>query len=122
MYIGMSWCRSFSNLPQEGRQRVGKKKIKKIKRQKDRRSGCLPCSTDKTFCILFLILHEDSALVAAFWIMVTSLSYGEEDKNILHYNWKMPRVQIQGLIAFTNLCWQALCRQESNGDFKYLQT
>lgn len=42
-----------------------------------------------------MLLHGDSAIVSACWV-VTSPSYGNEDKNLLHswQEWKMPGVQL----------------------------
>lgn len=55
LYMGMSWCRSFSNLPVRGEGKVWL-----------RRTGIrlLPHPTAEAFCRLLLLLHKDSAPVA----------------------------------------------------------
>lgn len=54
LYMGMSWCRSFSNLPRGGK---GKAWL--------RRTGLrlLPYPTAEAFCRLLLLLNKDSAPV-----------------------------------------------------------
>lgn len=55
LYMGMSWCRSFSNLPGGGE---GKAWLRGTELR------LLPHPTAEAFCRLLLLLHRDSAPVA----------------------------------------------------------